>query len=157
MSRESANRRASIQTVNAVEPIPNMMNQSKATEIVKSLTPADILQVYSGKPGCHCGCNGRYFVRQAAVAAVAESDGYAPSDEDVKDKVVARLVEKVQAGASQLPYQQDINEHDKYEPGWNVADDLQYVTAVIHRGWVYTVYLTKEARRSRGVEKGFDL
>ncbi len=153
----SERKSTNIQTVNAVEPVPDRMDPSQATEIVKSLTPADILEAYSGRPGCACGCNGRYFVRQAAVAAVTESNGYAPSDEDVKDQVVAHLVKKVQAGASELPYQQDVNEHDKCEPGWNVADDLQYVTVVIHPRRVYTVYLTKEARRSRGVEKGFDL
>ncbi len=36
------------------------MDQTKAEEIIQSLTPSDIRQAYSGKPGCACGCKGKY-------------------------------------------------------------------------------------------------
>jgi|SRR5579864_9718701 len=133
------------------------MDQSKANEIVQSLTVADIMQAYSGKPGCACGCNGKYHVAEHAVEAQTKSNGYAPSPEDVSNKQVLRILRQVQAAALDSTYVEDLNKHDRAEVCWNVADDLQYITATVSPRRVYTVYLMSAARRSRGIEKGYDL
>ena len=131
------------------------MDQTRAEEIVQSLTPADIMQAYSGKPGCACGCNGKYYCRPGSVDAVTKSNGYAPDGESVSDRQVTRILRLVQAGALSQDFVPDLNV--RHEGGWNVADDLQYVTVEVSPTRVYTVYLMPEARRARGVTEGFDL
>jgi hypothetical protein len=41
--------------MNNIKPI------AATQEFFNSITPAMIDQVYSGKPGCMCGCNGTYW------------------------------------------------------------------------------------------------
>jgi hypothetical protein len=112
------------------------MDQAKALAIVISLTATDIKQAYSGRPGCACGCKGRYYETKTGMS---------------------RVLREVQAAVLEHPYFDDLNQHDRAEVGWNVADDLQYVTCTVSPKRVYTVYLTSDARRVRGVEKGYDL
>jgi hypothetical protein len=133
------------------------MDQAKANEIVQSLTVADIENAYSGKPGCACGCNGKYYCTVASKDEVTASHGYAYDDDQVNDKQVLRILRQVQAAAATDPFEPDIDRVDRATVCWNVADDLQYVTATVRPTRVYTVYLRKQARTSRGIEKGWDL
>jgi len=133
------------------------MDQAKALETVQSLTVADIATVYSGKPGCACGCNGKYSCTVAAQDEVAESHGYRYSADQVSDRRCLSILRKVQAAALEHPYHEDLNDHGRTECGWNVADDLQYVTATVTPRRVYTVYLRTDARKSRGVTSGFGI
>lgn len=54
-----------------------------------------VVRVYSGKPGCMCGCNGKYFypstVDQEAATKVR---GYSVDDE-ISDSQVTRVVNKI--------------------------------------------------------------
>lgn len=141
-----------------------LMDATKANEIVNSLTTADILQAYSGKPGCACGCNGTYVITAESRKEADTSRGYPHSDEDVNPNQLKRVLKQVQKHAAmtghgekcEADYAEDLNNasDDVY---WNVADDLQYITYQAHARRVYTVYLTSAARRARGVSEGFDL
>lgn len=133
------------------------MDQAKATEIVQSLTASDVLKAYSGKPGCACGCNGKYYTSPDNRKASDEDDGYACSDDQVQLKQVNRIMRQVQWASRHDTFEANIDRVDRATVCWNVADDLQYVTATVRPSRVYTIYLTKEARRSRGVEKGYGL
>lgn len=44
--------------------------RQKNLEWIASLTPDRIVQSYSGKPGCACGCKGNYSVRPATIKLV---------------------------------------------------------------------------------------
>lgn len=134
-----------------------MMDQAKATEIVKSLTVADILQAYSGKPGCACGCNGSYRVTPESRKEADESRGYPHDDSDVNASQVKRVLNYITLAAASDPFEADIDRVDRQTVCWNVADDLQYVTATVRPTRVYTVYLTKAARTSRGVTEGYGI
>ena len=123
------------------------MDQIKAAEIVQSLTVADIRQAYSGRPGCACGCRGKYSCTPDSPEA---KDG-----DKVNARTVTMILRKVQAAAAVDPYIVDLNRAD--DMGWNVADDLQYIMAQVSPTRVYTVYLMSVARRERGVTKGYDL
>jgi hypothetical protein len=35
--------------------------------VLDRLTPADIVRVYSGRPGCGCGCRGNYSIKPATI------------------------------------------------------------------------------------------
>jgi len=125
------------------------MDQTQANEIVQSLTVADIKQAYSGKPGCACGCNGNYYCTPESPCA---KDG-----DKVNVRMVTKVLRMVQAAAADDPYVEDLNMHDRAEVCWNVADDLQYVTATVTPKRVYTIYLMSDTRKRLGVTKGYDL
>lgn len=67
-----------------------------------SFTAADLLSVYSGKPGCCCGCNGKHSYASAHQALAGEHRGYEVSDDEVSDKAVTRVFNKLVANASEL-------------------------------------------------------
>lgn len=133
------------------------MDQAKANEIVQSLTLADIENAYSGKPGCACGCNGKYYCTVASQDEVAASHGYRYDEDQVSDKSCLRILRQVQAAALEHPYEADIDRRDRAEVCWNVADDLQYVTATVRPTRVYTVYLRTASRVARGVTEGWGI
>lgn len=59
-----------------------------ANATLKSIKVAAVARVYSGKPGCMCGCNGRYSETKAQIARVvaiinaALAEGRAVTAED---------------------------------------------------------------------------
>ena len=57
-----------------------------------------VVKVYSGKPGCMCGCRGKYFypstVDREAAATVR---GYSVDDDEISDSQVTRVVNKIHA------------------------------------------------------------
>lgn len=57
-------------------------------------TPIDaskVTQVYSGKPGCMCGCRGKHYYPNRNVDAAGKARGYALDAEDISDKQVTRI------------------------------------------------------------------
>lgn len=55
----------------------------------------DVTQVYSGRPGCMCGCNGKYRAASQYRSLVEKERGYAMSDDDVSDRSVKVMLGKV--------------------------------------------------------------
>jgi hypothetical protein len=65
-----------------------------------ALTPANVQGVYSGKPGCACGCKGNYRYHSTQVQAATKRRGYEVTPDEVNDKQVAKVLKIVQeAGA----------------------------------------------------------
>ena len=54
-----------------------------------------VIKVYSGKPGCMCGCNGRYRVASAHVNAAGDARGYEYDADDVSDRSVKIIFNKI--------------------------------------------------------------
>lgn len=102
---------------------------------VQSLRSSDVMQAYSGRPGCMCGCKGKYFVHSAHRALAAEDCGYAVDDEDVQDGQVTRILRLIQA------------EHANDEKSVEVAEDGQYVHWSNGKR-VYCVYLAERAQKN---------
>ncbi len=65
-------------------------------EMLTSANPLEFVQsVYSGKPGCACGCKGSYRYNSAMVEAASKSRGYAVTPDEVNDsqiKKVAKII-----------------------------------------------------------------
>jgi hypothetical protein len=78
------------------------MTTDESTKL-QNLTLADVLKAYSGKPGCLCGCNGRYYVTAASRAIASANRGYAYNDKDVSEAQVLRILRLVQAQAATKP------------------------------------------------------
>ena len=58
-------------------------------------TLADVVKVYNGKIGCMCGCNGKYKVATAHREYADKNRGYAYDDEDISDRSVKIIFNKV--------------------------------------------------------------
>ena len=106
-------------------------------EVLQTLVPAEVLRAYAGRPGCMCGCRGRYVTTPVARAE-AEVDG-SLDDADVSETEVTRVLRLVQAawceaGAEGLEL--------------DVGDEFQYFYAARGRR-VHAVYLTMAARARR--------
>ncbi len=55
-----------------------------------------IASVYSGKDGeCCCGCSGKHYYAKAHQAASSKSRGYAVTDDEVSDRMVKKVVNKI--------------------------------------------------------------
>jgi len=64
------------------------------------LVLGDVLNAYVGKPNkCRCGCSGKYFVPKVNEEKADKERGYAQPD-DVNDKAVQRVINKMTKNAS---------------------------------------------------------
>lgn len=100
---------------------------------LRSLTAEDVMSVYSGKPGCACGCNGNYRYNSAHQALGTAHRGYAVDAEDVNDKQVRRVLKLVQTA-------------DLGDSSWMASKDGDWYSVTLG-GRVYTVYTVEGARR----------
>jgi len=51
-----------------------------------------VLKVYSGRPGCCCGCRGKYTYRKETAAIGAEERGYSMDAGEVNEGVVTKVL-----------------------------------------------------------------
>ena len=65
-----------------------------ATEI----TLENVQSVYSGKPGCACGCLGKHTYPQSARGRGKEIRGYDIGEDEISDRTVKILFNKVFGG-----------------------------------------------------------
>ena len=65
----------------------------------KRINLADVKKVYSGRPGCMCGCKGSYrYSSTVTMAEVTKAAGYAPDHNFANDRQVKKVVETINAG-----------------------------------------------------------
>lgn len=102
--------------------------------MVQALSPADALKAYAGRPGCMCGCLGRYWVTADARTEAGEDRGYPYDDGDVDDAKVLQILRKVQAQAA--------------VGAIKIGDKFHYIYAEIGKK-CYAVYLRDAARGAK--------
>ena len=75
---------------------------TKATpKTLSQLTTDDVNSVYSGKAGhCACGCAGKHSYSSAHRAFASKWRGYRVEDEEINDRMVARVLRILQANPS---------------------------------------------------------
>lgn len=56
-----------------------------------------VSSVYSGRPGCCCGCRGKHRYASAHRNAASKARGYRVTDDEVSDRSVATIVRKIEA------------------------------------------------------------
>jgi hypothetical protein len=61
-------------------------------EKINALEDKDIMMVYSGKPGCACGCRGSYRVHPLHLAVADKDSGYAHDASDVNLTQVKKVL-----------------------------------------------------------------
>ena len=92
----------------------NAQQTMSSTAAVQNITTADLLKVYSGKPGCMCGCKGRYYVTAESRAEASADRGYAYDDKDVSAAQVLRVLRLVQAAVAGKPAKLEIEREYVY-------------------------------------------
>lgn len=70
-----------------------------ALELIAAITVADVSSVYSGKPGCCCGCKGNHRYNSAHVASASKNRGYAVTPDEVNDRQVKKVLGVIQQNA----------------------------------------------------------
>ena len=58
---------------------------------------ADVAKVYSGRPGCMCGCRGKYTAASKFRDLAGKARGYTFDDSEVSDRSVKIVVDKINA------------------------------------------------------------
>jgi hypothetical protein len=63
-----------------------------------------IQSVYSGKPGCCCGCRGKHYYASNVKtrASAGKARGYEVKDDEVSDGQVTRVVKLLEKNADKL-------------------------------------------------------
>jgi hypothetical protein len=75
---------------------------------IQTLTPADVLSVYSGKNGrCCCGCSGKHSYNSASIAEATEHRGYAVTSDEVNDRQITRVLRLIQAEGDKVKVDTD--------------------------------------------------
>lgn len=69
---------------------------------IQNVTVADVLSVYSGKPGCMCGCRGSHRYNPEHRAEGAKRRGYAVDDGDVNARQVAKVLRTLQTTSEKI-------------------------------------------------------
>jgi hypothetical protein len=61
------------------------------------IDPSNVISVYSGRPGCMCGCKGKRRFASKLVAQAAKDRGYAIDADEISDLSIKRIVAKLNA------------------------------------------------------------
>lgn len=64
------------------------------------LQPEDIQCAYSGKPGCACGCNGKYYYAKKFQAEAGKRRGYPVTKNEVNDTQIVRILNVIKENAA---------------------------------------------------------
>lgn len=73
----------------------NIKLDETAAARLQKLAAADLLSVYSGRPGCACGCRGKWSYNAARRREAERSCGYRLIDSDVSARSLAIVLGKV--------------------------------------------------------------
>ncbi len=69
----------------------------------------NVIKVYSGKPGCGCGCRGNYRVNPAHLEFANKERGYDYGPEEVNLTQVKRILRELQAAELAAPGTVDVD------------------------------------------------
>lgn len=67
-------------------------DRRRATEPIDK---SKVISVYTGRHGCCCGCNGNHRYASATAEQAGERRGYPIRDEDVSDRSVSLIVNRM--------------------------------------------------------------
>jgi hypothetical protein len=108
-------------------------------DTIQSLTSVDLLKVYKGKPGCACGCLGKYRTSKVNRQEADVERGYKHGNDEVNDAYVTRILRKVQ-------YLSGLMMEGVHNLCWDVNDEMCYISVTQDDNKVFTLFLTKAAQ-----------
>lgn len=69
---------------------------------LKSLDRNSIQSVYSGKPGCTCGCRGKHSYAEAHRAVTSKLRGYEVSNDEISELSITRVLNRMLKNADKV-------------------------------------------------------
>ena len=75
-------------------PEVKMTNEEKLVELLKIEDKELAMCSYSGRPGCMCGCNGKYAYTSKLRKFSGKNRGYSIDDDEISDVAVKRMITK---------------------------------------------------------------
>ena len=72
-----------------------MTAKGKAKRSILTVTKADVRSVYSGRPGCCCGCRGDHRYNSQHVKEASKHRGYRIEPTEVNDAQVTRVLNRL--------------------------------------------------------------
>ena len=81
-----------INKVELAQALEELAMSSYTMGVVSDLTPDKVLMVYSGRPGCACGCQGLYWYNPKYVELGSKKRGYTVEPSEVNKGQVTRII-----------------------------------------------------------------
>jgi hypothetical protein len=78
------------------------------------IDPTKVLAVYSGKPGCMCGCNGKYTYNPEHRALAGVDRGYEVGEDECSAKGVLTLSRKIERLINEEGWEPSPDSGDRY-------------------------------------------
>lgn len=75
----------------------SMSRRLEAEAAAQAVDVTKVRAVYSGRPGCACGCRGKYSFASQYRDEAQEARGYEVTDDEVSDRSVKIIVGKINA------------------------------------------------------------
>jgi|HubBroStandDraft_2_1064218.scaffolds.fasta_scaffold444150_2 hypothetical protein len=111
----------------------------KAIKPIIEITPEEVLKVYSGRPGCGCGCRGSYWVNPSHLERANKERGYAYEGSEISLPNINRVLNIMKKRANEVETQ-------------NTLTDGNIAIYAIEDGrrnfWLYAIQESKPAVRS---------
>lgn len=101
---------------------------------VQSITPEMVLRVYSGKQGCTCSCNGKYWANPQHIEEANKKRGYPHEESEVSLRQVKRVLNLLKKDA-----------RARLERGYVVCVDWMELD---ENERVFFAWLTEEAKKT---------
>lgn len=98
---------------------------------ITQVTEQEVGKVYSGKPGCGCGCRGKYWVHPAHAQAESAERGYAYEGSQISLTQVRRILRLMQGRASEVKGERERLGGEGGGAIYAIEDDSRYY-------WLYT-------------------
>lgn len=70
------------------------LTPEQALNLLKLVKPEQVMWTYTGKPGCACGCNGKYRYQEQYRAAATENRGYPVTVDELTSAATAKAMLK---------------------------------------------------------------
>lgn len=86
-----------------------------------------VVSVYSGKPGCMCGCNGKYSYSEVHREFSTSDRGYEVTDDEINDKEVKRITKLINDNLMNCEFSDE-----KEKVSWVAFDKSETRTYVLY-------------------------
>lgn len=93
---------------------------------ILEIKPEEIIMVYSGKPGCGCGCRGFYRVNPMFLERATKDRGYSYRPEEINFTTVKKVLKEMQKREAEVV----VDDKMQHETIYSLEDETRY-------RWVY--------------------
>jgi hypothetical protein len=72
------------------------MTKDEIVRALANIKKEEVMSVYSGRPGCACGCRGKYSYSSLHRGMAESSRGYEITADEVNDAMITRVIKLFQ-------------------------------------------------------------